>query len=159
MPYRFAVVGIDAVSRCAGSRARFDRSTRGRKYCCRSSRYRRWLGCGVSPRRSGADPGDYMKALRAQLGTRALKILVEPGRSIVANAGVLLTRVDLLKSTPSHHFAVVDAAMNDLIRPALYQAWQSIEPVREHDGRPGYLRCGGASVRTGDFRQSARIDY
>ena len=114
------------------------------------------LGVVYRPGEAAPTPSDYMKALRAQLGDRPLKILVEPGRSIVANAGVLLTRVDLLKSTPSHHFAVVDAAMNDLIRPALYQAWQSIEPVREHEGRPHIYDVVGPICETGDFLGKAR---
>jgi diaminopimelate decarboxylase len=114
------------------------------------------LGVVYRPGEAAPTPSDYMKALRAQLGNRTLKILVEPGRSIVANAGVLLTRVDLLKSTPSHHFAVVDAAMNDLIRPALYQAWQCIEPVREHEGRPHIYDVVGPVCETGDFLGKAR---
>jgi diaminopimelate decarboxylase len=97
-----------------------------------------------------------MKAVRAHLGDRKLKLLVEPGRSIVANAGVLLTRVDLLKSTPSHHFAVVDAAMNDLIRPALYQAWQNIEPVKKHEGKSHVFDVVGPICETGDFLGKAR---
>ena len=59
-------------------------------------------------------------------------IILEPGRSIVGNAGVLLTRVEYLKTNNTKHFAVVDAAMNDLIRPSLYEAWQDIIPVVEH---------------------------
>ena len=60
---------------------------------------------------------------------RALTLLFEPGRSIAANAGVMLTRVEFLKPGETKNFAIVDAAMNDLIRPALYQAWQAILPV------------------------------
>lgn len=114
------------------------------------------LGVAYRPGENPPTPGDYMKTLRAHLGDRALKILVEPGRSIVANAGVLLTRVDLLKSTPSHHFAVVDAAMNDLIRPALYQAWQHIEPVHPHAGKSHVYDIVGPICETGDFLGKAR---
>ncbi len=114
------------------------------------------LGVVYRPGEHAPTPGDYMKTLRAHLGERKLKILVEPGRSIVANAGVLLTRVDLLKSTPSHHFAVVDAAMNDLIRPALYQAWQHIEPVQPHAGKPHVFDIVGPICETGDFLGKAR---
>lgn len=67
------------------------------------------------------------------VGSRELEILVEPGRSIVGNSGVLLTRVEYLKHNDAKNFCVVDAAMNDLIRPSLYSAWQSIEEVRLHD--------------------------
>ncbi|HQQ64376.1 MAG TPA: diaminopimelate decarboxylase, partial [Pseudomonadales bacterium] len=114
------------------------------------------LGVVYRPGDYAPTPGDYMKALRAHLGERKLKILVEPGRSIVANAGVLLTRVDLLKSTPSHHFAVVDAAMNDLIRPALYQAWQDIEVVKPHAGKAHVFDIVGPICETGDFLGKAR---
>jgi diaminopimelate decarboxylase len=114
------------------------------------------LGVAYRPGDAAPTPGDYMKAVRAHLGDRKLKILVEPGRSIVANAGVLLARVDLLKSTPSHHFAVVDAAMNDLIRPALYQAWQHIEPVCEHKGKAHIYDIVGPVCETGDFLGKSR---
>ncbi len=114
------------------------------------------LGVVYRPGDTAPTPGDYMKAVHAHLGERKLKILVEPGRSIVANAGVLLARVDLLKSTPSHHFAVVDAAMNDLIRPALYQAWQHIEPVKEHKGKAHIYDIVGPVCETGDFLGKSR---
>ena len=114
------------------------------------------LGVSYRPGESVPTPADYMKAVRAQLGERKLKVIIEPGRSIVANAGVLLTRVDLLKSTPSHHFAVVDAAMNDLIRPALYQAWQNIEPVKEHAGKAHVFDIVGPVCETGDFLGKSR---
>lgn len=71
----------------------------------------------------------WAACIDAAIGDRELEIMTEPGRSIVGQAGVMLTRVEYLKSNESRHFAVVDAAMNDLIRPALYGAWQSIEPV------------------------------
>ncbi len=67
-----------------------------------------------------------MKPALEKLG---LKVYMEPGRSISANAGVLLTKVDLLKPTTHRNFAIIDAAMNDLIRPALYEAWMDIQPV------------------------------
>ncbi len=77
-------------------------------------------------------PDEYVHALRERLEQRdqsELTLVLEPGRAIVGNAGVLLTRVEYLKKTPGHHFAIVDAAMNDLIRPALYGAWQEIVEV------------------------------
>jgi diaminopimelate decarboxylase len=79
-------------------------------------------------------PADYARAVRERLAGRRMKLLVEPGRAIAGNAGVLLTRVRYLKRNEGKRFAVVDAAMNDLLRPALYGAWQDIVPV---DGRPG----------------------
>ena len=77
-------------------------------------------------------PEEYVHALRERLqqrGKSELTLILEPGRAIAGNAGVLLTRVEYLKKTPGHHFAVVDAAMNDLMRPALYDAWQEVVPV------------------------------
>lgn len=76
----------------------------------------------------------YADALLTRLRDRPQRLLLEPGRVIVGNAGVLLTRITYLKDTGSRRFAVVDAAMNDLLRPALYDAWQTIEPVRPRAG-------------------------
>jgi diaminopimelate decarboxylase len=75
------------------------------------------------------EPSDYAKSLASRLDGLGYKILIEPGRAIAGNAGVLLTRVEYLKDSPHKHFAIVDAAMNDLMRPALYQANQGIVPV------------------------------
>ncbi len=77
-------------------------------------------------------PDQYMKQVLPHLGDRNLTLVIEPGRSIAANAGILLTRVDLIKSGDHKNFAVVDAAMNDLLRPALYRAQMKIEPVVTH---------------------------
>jgi diaminopimelate decarboxylase len=78
-------------------------------------------------------PEEYVQALRQHLEQRemsGLSLILEPGRAIAGNAGILLTRVEYLKKTPDHNFAVVDAAMNDLMRPALYDAWQEVVPVQ-----------------------------
>lgn len=75
-------------------------------------------------------PAEYAAALSPLLVGRDLEILLEPGRAIVGNAGVLLTRVEYLKPTQARQFAIVDAAMNDLLRPALYQSWQAIQAVK-----------------------------
>ncbi len=75
----------------------------------------------------------YANALRPTLEKLGLKVYMEPGRSISANAGVFLTKVDFLKPTSERNFAIVDGAMNDLIRPALYQSWMKIENVQQHD--------------------------
>jgi diaminopimelate decarboxylase len=72
---------------------------------------------------------EYVTALRDHLTQCPLKIVLEPGRAITANAGILLTRIEYLKMTQHKNFAIVDAAMNDLMRPALYDAWQDILPV------------------------------
>jgi diaminopimelate decarboxylase len=76
-------------------------------------------------------PGEYMQAVLERVGQRPLELLFEPGRAIVANAGVMLTRVEYLKETPHRNFAVIDGAMNDIIRPALYQAVMDIVPVAQ----------------------------
>ncbi len=96
--------------------------------------------------------GDYIAAVRQELGDRPLKLVFEPGRSIAANAGLLVTRVEYLKTTPEHNFALVDAAMNDMIRPALYQAWLDIRNTREHsDGHRANWDIVGPVCETGDF--------
>ncbi len=97
-------------------------------------------------------PAEYAAAVRAQLQDRALEIMVEPGRAIVGNAGVLLTRIEYLKPTPHKHFAIVDAAMNDLMRPSLYKAWQAIIPVNQRSDVPSMnYDIVGPVCETGDF--------
>ena len=97
-------------------------------------------------------PSDYVTALAERLGDRQLELIMEPGRSIAANAGILLTRVEFLKCTEHRNFAIIDAAMNDLIRPALYSAWQSIIPVTPHsDGEEKLWDLVGPVCETGDF--------
>ncbi len=81
-------------------------------------------------------PGEYLAKVREQIAGRDLTLMFEPGRSIVANAGVLLTEVNLLKPTEHKNFAIIDAAMNDLIRPALYSAWMGIDAVKPRDDVP-----------------------
>lgn len=93
------------------------------------------IGGGIGIRYQDEQPPtatEYAAVVLEQLGGRKLKLLMEPGRAIVGNAGVLLTRVEYLKQSPEKSFAVVDAAMNDLLRPALYEAWQEIVPVVEN---------------------------
>ena len=72
----------------------------------------------------------FATAMRAKLGERKVKLVFEPGRALVGNAGVLLTKVEYLKHTESKNFAIVDAAMNDLMRPALYDAYHDIKAVQ-----------------------------
>jgi diaminopimelate decarboxylase len=93
----------------------------------------------------------YAAALLERLRGRKLKVLIEPGRAIVGNAGVLLTRVEYLKRAPHKNFAIVDAGMNDLIRPALYDAWQAIVPVVERAGATAHYDVVGPVCETGDF--------
>lgn len=95
---------------------------------------------------------EYANALRPALEKLGLKVYMEPGRSISANAGVLLTKVDLLKPTSHRNFAIVDAAMNDLIRPSLYEAWMDIQSVTPHqDTEVKVWDVVGAICETGDF--------
>ena len=113
------------------------------------------LGGGLGVRYRDETPpsiADYIAAVRRELGTRTLKLMFEPGRSIAANAGILVTQVEYLKPTPEHNFALVDAAMNDMIRPALYQAWLDIQPVRLNSNAE-QLRWEivGPVCETGDF--------
>lgn len=95
---------------------------------------------------------EYANALRPALEKLGLKVYMEPGRSISANAGVLLTKVDLLKPTNHRNFAIIDAAMNDLIRPALYEAWMDIQSVTpRNDVEMKEWDVVGAICETGDF--------
>lgn len=96
-------------------------------------------------------PSEYAAAIVEKLNGRNLTLIFEPGRSIAANAGILVTKVALLKHTEDKNFAVVDAAMNDLIRPALYQAWQAIEPVKPRNGTAFNYDIVGPICETGDF--------
>ncbi len=113
------------------------------------------LGGGLGVRyRDEAPPSiaDYIAAIRAELGERKLELVFEPGRSIAANAGILLTRVANVKSTEDRNFALVDAAMNDFIRPALYQAWVDIQPTSQSgDGEDAHWDIVGPVCETADF--------
>lgn len=93
----------------------------------------------------------YMAAIKERLGDRPLSLMFEPGRSIAANAGVLLTRVMFLKPTEHKNFAIIDAAMNDNIRPSLYQAWQDIKPLKASDEATQLWDLVGPICETGDF--------
>jgi diaminopimelate decarboxylase len=96
-------------------------------------------------------PEQYVRPLMARLANSDKEILIEPGRAIAANAGILVTELQYLKETDEHNFAIVDAAMNDLLRPALYQAWQDIVPVIPHDGDARHWDVVGPVCETGDF--------
>ncbi|MDP3294920.1 MAG: diaminopimelate decarboxylase [Nevskia sp.] len=75
-------------------------------------------------------PAEWAQAVKSKLAGRKLKVMTEPGRAIAGNAGVLLTRVELLKPGEHKNFAIIDAAMNDLIRPSFYKAWHGVLPVQ-----------------------------
>lgn len=113
------------------------------------------LGGGVGIRyrdETPPEPATYVQALLQKLANPSLEILLEPGRAIVGNAGILLTRVEYLKPTTNKNFAIVDAAMNDLLRPALYSAWQEILPVQTQSTAESMLwDIVGPVCETGDF--------
>jgi len=112
------------------------------------------LGGGLGIRYRDEEPPavrDFLERLLSLLGTRKIKLLIEPGRAMVGNAGVLLTRVEYLKHGPARNFAIVDAAMNDLIRPALYETWHEIVPVRPRADIPVTYDVVGPVCESGDF--------
>ncbi|MDD1795651.1 diaminopimelate decarboxylase [Enterovibrio makurazakiensis] len=97
-------------------------------------------------------PSEYAKALLDRLDNHQdIELVFEPGRAIAANAGVLLTKVEFLKHNAEKNFAIIDAAMNDLIRPALYQAWQDIVPLRPREGEAKTYDLVGPVCETGDY--------
>ena len=96
----------------------------------------------------------FAKAMRAKLGDRQVKLVFEPGRALVGNAGVLLTKVEYLKHTEAKNFAIVDAAMNDLMRPALYDAYHHIQKVAtgaEDANSASVYEIVGPVCESGDF--------
>jgi diaminopimelate decarboxylase len=104
------------------------------------------------------EPAAYAAALSYLLGDRPYEIILEPGRAIAGNAGVLLTRVEYIKHNGRRRFAIVDAAMNDLLRPALYQANQEIVPVlRDADAESARYDLVGPVCETGDFLGKNRL--
>ncbi|AUG10637.1 diaminopimelate decarboxylase [Pseudomonas sp. S09G 359] len=117
------------------------------------------LGGGVGVRYRDENPpliADYIQAVRERTEGRGLTLMFEPGRYIVANASVLLTQVEYLKHTEHKDFAIVDAAMNDLIRPALYQAWMNVTAVTPRDSEPRTYDIVGPICETGDFLAKER---
>lgn len=98
------------------------------------------------------EPAELVQALCARLSDQGVELHIEPGRSVVGDAGVLLMRVEYIKRSGDRHFAVVDAAMNDLLRPALYNAWQEILPVQARDGEDARVYdVVGPVCESGDF--------
>ena len=109
-------------------------------------------GLGIRYRdESPPQPGELASAVVNRLAGHDLVLVLEPGRSIVGNAGVLLTRVEYLKRNGEKRFAVVDAAMNDLIRPSLYDAWHDIVAVTPREGVPEPCEIVGPICESGDF--------
>lgn len=109
------------------------------------------LGIQYRPQDNPPLPDAYARELLAHLEGRTQELLLEPGRAIAGNAGILLTRVEYLKHTQHRNFAIVDAAMNDLQRPALYDAWHEIIPVQPREGDTTSYDVVGPVCETGDF--------
>jgi diaminopimelate decarboxylase len=112
------------------------------------------LGGGIGICYSDETPPEfteYAKAMLAKLGKRNIKLVFEPGRALVGNAGVLLTKVEYLKHTETKNFAIVDAAMNDLMRPALYDAYHAIEAVKPRIANTQNYEIVGPVCESGDF--------
>lgn len=112
------------------------------------------VGGGLGVRYRDETPPDmrrYVETLFAMLGPTRAKILFEPGRAIVGNAGALLTRVEYVKCGEDRNFAIVDAAMNDLLRPALYDAWHEIVPVIAAASAPACYQIVGPVCESADF--------
>ena len=118
------------------------------------------LGGGVGIRYQDETPialDDYATAIQSRLAGRSLKLLLEPGRALVGNAAVLLTQVEYLKPGDDKSFAIVDAAMNDLMRPALYDAYHEILPVAPHSGTQRAYEVVGPVCESGDFLGKNRV--
>jgi diaminopimelate decarboxylase len=115
------------------------------------------LGVRYSKEESVPAPSEYICELLKRLSHDKLEIIIEPGRAIVANAGILVTRVEYLKLMPHKNFAVVDAAMNDLLRPSLYNAYQEIIPVEPRGLRAQLFDVVGPICETGDFLGKNRL--
>ncbi len=112
------------------------------------------LGGGLGIRYQDEDAPtvkSYLQPLLQKLKQRSLKIILEPGRRLVGNASALLTKVEYLKPGEVKNFAIVDAAMNDLARPALYDAWHDIEPVAPRNAAPRHWEIVGPICESGDF--------
>lgn len=112
------------------------------------------LGGGIGICYSDETPPEftaYAKAMREKLGNRDVKLVFEPGRALVGNAGILLTKVEYLKPTETKNFAIVDAAMNDLMRPALYDAYHEIKAVTPRNEAAVNYEIVGPVCESGDF--------
>jgi diaminopimelate decarboxylase len=117
------------------------------------------LGGGLGIRYHDEEPPelkDYLGRLFQRLGDRKIRVLFEPGRSLVGNTGVLLTRIEYLKHSAAKNFVVVDAGMNDLIRPSLYDAWHEVLPVERRDAPARRYDVVGPVCESADFLAKER---
>jgi diaminopimelate decarboxylase len=102
---------------------------------------------------------DYANILKKKLASYPLEVIIEPGRAIVGDAGILLTQVEYLKHNAHKNFAIVNAGMNDLLRPALYNAWQKIQPVIVRNGEKKLYDIAGPVCESADFLGKDRELY
>ena len=112
------------------------------------------IGGGIGICYQDESPPDfeiYTKEILSKIQNLNVKIIFEPGRALVGNAGVLLSKVEYLKQNDVKHFAIIDAAMNDLMRPTLYDAYHEIKVVREHDSKSQSFDVVGPVCESGDF--------
>ncbi|MEN3028966.1 MAG: diaminopimelate decarboxylase [Aquificaceae bacterium] len=109
------------------------------------------LGIKYSPEQSNPEPSDLAEAILPALKDTRTKLILEPGRSVVGNGGVLLTQVQFLKDKGHKHFVIVDAGMNDLMRPAMYSAYHHIVPVKKKERQYIKTDVVGPVCETGDF--------
>jgi diaminopimelate decarboxylase len=114
-------------------------------------------GIGIRYRNERIAPiGRFVARCLRALGNRTEQVILDPGRSIVGNAGVLLTRVEYVKASRAKKFLIVDAAMNDLVRPALYGAWHNVVPARKKPGKSRVYDVVGPICESADFLAQRR---
>jgi len=114
-------------------------------------------GIGIRQKNERVQPiGQFIKRCLQALGERPETLIVDPGRAIVGNAGALLTRIEYVKPSQRRRFLVVDAAMNDLLRPSLYGAWHAVLPVRKKSGKTAVYDIVGPVCESGDFLATDR---
>ncbi len=101
-------------------------------------------------------PQEYAEALRKKFENQSIELIIEPGRALVANAGILLTKVEYIKTTSQKNFAIVDAGMNDLMRPALYDAWHDILPIHLRYGDTHFYDIVGPVCESADVLGKSR---
>jgi len=129
---------------------------RARGFCINHADFGGGLGVEYKPDDAAPAIGEFVAALRARVAGKNLHVMIEPGRSIVGGAGVLLTRVLYRKNTGGKEFVIADAAMTDLIRPALYDAYHEVLPVRESGRGRMIADVVGPVCETGDFLARGR---
>jgi diaminopimelate decarboxylase len=114
------------------------------------------LGIPYRPRERPPPPVEYARAVRKAAGSTGAKLILEPGRVLIGNAGVLVTRVLYRKSTPAKRFVIVDAGMNDLLRPALYEAHHELWPLARRRGRKSQVDVVGPICESTDVLAAGR---